>query len=171
MPRQREQGRERYPSGKLKPKPETTMSPTLIRRMVDQAKAQASNPLLGSELGQLRLGGIVSDREVAAGLRYAEIVANHHRLKGIPSPQTRGVEFQGGMGLSLISDPDPEVIERATKQYAAARAVLARFGSAVISAVETIAVFDRPIVSTSQPALSSGLSALALHFGLTNRAR
>lgn len=170
LPRKRVQNRPRYPSGKLKPEG-GTLSPTMVRRMIDQVRRDAANPLLGSQLGLLRLSGVLTDREMSAGVKYAEVVGRYFRLKGLPSPSVKSPSYQRGFGLSLAADPDPEAIARAEKNYKSARAALERFGKATLNAVESVAVFDASLASTSHAALTSGLSMLAQHFGLTGRAR
>lgn len=172
MPRRRTQGRERYPSGKLKPISAAEFAtPTTVRRMLDQALKAASNPLLGSELGRLRLTGVLTDREMSAGLRYAEIVGRYHRIKGVPQPSVRSVAYEQGTarGRSLINDPDPETVVTISRNFDSARAVLARFGRSMISIVDSITVFEAPIVAGAYGALRCGLSALAAHFGLTTK--
>lgn len=147
------------------------MSPTLIRRMVDQAKAKASNPLLGSQLGQLRLTNVIGNSEMAAGVLYGEVVRRYWHLKGVPSPSPHAQSYEGRVGTNLAEEPDDDAVIHATKQYEAVRAILGRIGSMAIRAVDAVILFDVFISPTSHSALCSGLQSLVTHFGLTTKAR
>src|SRR5438445_11433604 len=66
-------------------------SPTHIRRMRDNAYRQASNALLGSELGRLSLtldddgNPLISDVQLAAGEKWGKLVIAYHRTIGTPA--------------------------------------------------------------------------------------
>lgn len=168
MPRKRAFGRPRYPGGKLKPIGET--SPTLIRRMIDQARRGAGNPLLGSELGRLCLNGVISDREFSAGVRYGVIVGRYHRLKGLPSPHLKSAAFMDGYGRTLADDPEAEIVAKAERQYLNARSVFLHFGRRVLNIAEAVIIHDQVTDASSQRSLGIALAQLYGSLGLTQRA-
>lgn len=86
---------ERYPSGKLKPQ---TTPPAMVRRIIDAARVRASDPLLSTEIGRLRLTGVVTDSDLAAAIVYAEAVGAYDRMKGLPSRTAASPSYERGYG-------------------------------------------------------------------------
>lgn len=182
------ENRERYACGKLKPE---TASPTLVRRIIDQAKRGAGDPLFGTALGMLRLADKLTDRQVAAGTRYAEICGTYDRIKGIPRRTAASPSYQVGLGKSHGTDledefiiaelarcagdkaavarssPKMRAIVRATVRHDAAQAVLMGCGEAAFKAVRQLCVFDDAVEYWRRPQLVRGLDALHSHFELT----
>jgi len=70
---------ERYASGDLKSKRDEgdVRAPTLWRRIKDGAVRGAAHPYAGTVLGRLSIFGALSDAEVEAGFRVAEIVGRY----------------------------------------------------------------------------------------------
>lgn len=166
MPRARST-RARYPGGKLKPE---LASPTLVRRIIDQARRDASNPLLGSELGRLRLTGVLDDRQVAAGQRFGELVGQYDRIKGIPNRVPKSPAWERGAGKSTRADLDQRLIDQAISRYLSAYAALAAIGRRVQGVVVNVTIYDDCAPSFDQPYLVRGLNGLAAHFGLLTKA-
>ncbi len=165
MPRHRNTARSRYPSGQIKPERNET-PPTLVRRIIDQAKRGCGDPLLGSELGRLRLNGVLTDRQVAAGKKFGELVGSYDRIKGIPSRHAKSPSWQVGAGRSTKRDTDQAVIDDVSRRFQTAFVLLANLGGAVRRAVFDVTVYDNPVTVEEQRALIRGLDKLVELFGL-----
>lgn len=176
--------RDRFPSGKLRPE---TASPGMIRTMIDRAKQAASDPLLRTEVGRLRLKDEITSQQAAAAMRYAAIVGAYDRVKGMPRRTLASPSYQSGYGGSQGADREDEEILaalaagadvtvlargndrlkatlRAQKRYEAARLALVGVGSAAMRAVEDVVIYDEIIVAGRWSDLRAGLDALAKHF-------
>src|SRR5437868_15097045 len=85
-------------------------SPTHIRRMRDNAYRQASNALLGSELGRLSLTldddgrPLISDVQLAAGEKYGKLRVAYLRVIGGPANAKSVALERGSHGQA----PDPD---------------------------------------------------------------
>lgn len=166
MPRKRVLDRPRYPSGKLKPE---VAAPTIVRRILNDAIRGAANPLLGSTLGRLRLSDQIDNDQLAAGTRFAEIVANWYRVQGMPSPFPKSATLQVGLGRSLSADAPADVIDAAGKAYRSAMKALEGAGRGAQRAVVSVAVMDRTTLDLV--GMRAGLDALSAHFRLTKSYR
>lgn len=158
--------RPRYPSGKLKPE---VAPPTVIRRLINEALRGAANPLFGSQLGRYRLANKIDNHQLSAGMHFAEIVANWHRVQGLPAPFPKSATLQHGLGKSLSADAPAHVIEAVGDAYRAAMKALEQTGRPAQRAVVAVAILDRDTLDLF--GLKAGLDALATHLRLTNQFR
>jgi hypothetical protein len=166
LPRKKIQDRPRYPSGKLKPE---FAAPTIVRRILNEALRSAANPLLGSTLGRFRLVDKIDNDQLSAGMRFAEIVANWHRVQGLPPPFPKGATLQIGLGKSLSGDTPEHVIDAAGKAYKTAMKALEGGGRSAQRAVVSVAILDRSTLDLVS--LRAGLDLLKAHFHLTKSYR
>ncbi len=164
---------ERYASGDLKSKRDEgdVRAPTLWRRIKDGAVRGAAHPYAGTVLGRLSIFGALSDAEVEAGFRVAEIVGRYERLTGLPRRAVASPAYEHGYG----GGPDP---------YASGDAALiARYERRVRGAVKayerlidqvpargrdalfTVCVDDCEINSLLHPDVQQVLRRLAASFG------
>jgi hypothetical protein len=179
--------RSRYPCGKLKPE---TASPALIRRILTAAKRDASDPLLGSEIGRLRLNDVLDDTQAAAATRFASIVGTYDRVKGVPRRTAASPSYEigfggrggdhdahddeviaalaAGVGVMDVArnSPRTKALLRAERRYTDAMASLRFAGRTAELAVLAVAVRDEMVVVGHHPDLAAGLQALAGSFGL-----
>ena len=160
--RDRKSFRDRYPGGRIKVEP-MGYPPTLVRRMIDTAAKDASNPLLGSALGQLRLAGVITDIACSAGMRFCELVATYDRLKGLPPRHAKGASYQAGLGTSLRAPPTDAEVQRVESRYLSALEAMDGHRELVLG----LCVYDRaPIGERETYFTRVGLEMLAVHFGL-----
>lgn len=191
MARPRKNDRPRYPGGKLKPE---TAPPAQVRRIIDEAKRVARDPLLGFELGRLRLTDAITDSQAAAGMRFAAIAGAYDRAKGMPRRTAKSPSYELGFGSGPSDREDEEIIEalrnnggnvaelaktsdvvravlQATKRYDEALLALKACGKAVERTVMAIALDDAVLECGRHADLRTGLTALAEHFRLTGQFR
>jgi hypothetical protein len=190
--RPKKSDRARYPSGKLKPE---TAPPVQVRRIIDEAKRAARDPLLGFELGRLRLTDVLTDSQTAAGMRFAAIVGAYDRTKGLPRRTAKSPSLEIGFGSAVATErEDDEIIEalrnnggdvaelaktsdivrvvlKASKRYGDALATLRAAGKSAERVVFAVALDDDVVECTRHHDLRRGLTALADHFRLTGQFR
>lgn len=127
--RKRKSGR-RHPSGKLvqpgKAETQREVTATVLearQRHFGVSEREAKDERLGTALGRLAFSGIITPGQYAAGELFAETIARHRAVVGIPMAQPRSVTsllinegIFGGGGAEY----DPEIIERIRKEAASA---------------------------------------------------
>jgi hypothetical protein len=164
---------DRYPSGKLKPED----PPAAVRRMLDLARAGAADQLLATQLGWLRVNGLLDDRQVAAGMRFAAIVGQHDRVHGLPRRATPALSYQrgfGGFGGGRAEfnpdspDYDAEKIVAIIGRYEEVVDVLRGLDPSgkTHRLIVAVAVEDQAPEWSDRAALARGLDALARYFKL-----
>lgn len=182
----------RYPSGKLKPE---TAPPAQVRRIIDEAKRRARDPLLGYELGRLRLNDVLTDSQTSAGLRFAALAGCYDRAKGLPRRTAKSPSYESGFASGgTSSQEDDEIIEalrnnggdvvelaktsdtvrailRAERRYNAAASALDGAGREAVRAVRALTLDDDTMPAIRHDALKRGLDALIAHFRLTGEFR
>lgn len=85
---------DRYPSGDKAP----IISPTVFFRMRTYGARMALDPRLSTVLGRMGLFKELSDAEVDAGFRIAEIYGRYEMLKGIPRRTAASPSYERGFG-------------------------------------------------------------------------
>lgn len=169
MPRKRLPGKARYQNGRIKNTKEARRDEDdtpagIVRRIIADAKRGAANPLLGSEIGILRLTKRLTDIHVAAGTELGELVGRYDAMKGLGSRHMKSPSYQTGFGLSLRADPNIEEVRKVEARYQGAMACMGRYAPYVISVV----VYDRPSVTEEgRLYVRAGLDLLADYFGLS----
>lgn len=164
MARPRLKSRERYTSGRAKPGQGEYASPTHVRRMLDAAKAQAGNPLIGSELGRLRLAGVINDRQFDTGRRLAELARWFDALHGAPRNSPASPSYAAGSGRSLHAEDEVKNARR-HRDYMRAWTALNQAGADAASAVSLAAIDDRYLEVSKHPNLVVGLNAVLAAWG------
>lgn len=96
----------REPNGKPKraAKQQQLPSATEVQRLRTAALAGMRDAAWGTTLGWLHLNGKLTASEMAAGLRYAELVAEYSRVVGSPR-RVRSVQIDGLRTFAGINTP------------------------------------------------------------------
>ena len=99
---------------------------------------QAKDERLGSALGRLAFAGHITRDQFAAGEMYAELMARHRAIMGMPMDQPRSVTallINEGIFGGSIADPDPALVEKVRRQAASAILMLCTADSGAPSRV------------------------------------
>jgi hypothetical protein len=163
---------ERYPGGKIKPRDEgDRRAPTLWRRIKDGAVKGGAHPYAGTVLGRLSIFGLLTDAEVEAGFRVAEIVGRYERVSGAPRRTCASPAYERGFGFSLDGPllADANLARRFERRVRQARRayehLLDRIPECARDAVLTVCTEDREINSLLHKDLAAVLHQLAVTFG------
>lgn len=167
--------------------PPEVASPTAIRRMIDEAKRRADNPLFGTEAGRLLLVGQLNTTHVAAAQIFARLSRSYRREKKLPAQrffdgvdlETNDIEDEGvisalarnGGDVGALAEMNEQVrrVVTASRNYNRAVDVLKAKGNLVRRAVFDVVVYDEVVVVGQREPLRIGLNALAIHFGISQR--
>ena len=133
---------------------------------------QALAPAAENELGRMGLRGELSEPEVTAGEIYARMWRGY--VSTLNAPATPG-EAQGRVS-ACAGCPWPEdrkycLCDLRKRIYAEAVRVLVSTGRGVAPVVHAVVILDRQCPFSDVPTLKLGLTALALHYGLTNHGK
>lgn len=169
----------RHPGGRLVHHDEHRLSPRVIAASMPHRQGLpdvvlpngarlpgASDQRAESELGRMCLHGQISETQLLAGQGWASIVGRYRAVIAGPRPLAgtgRGFDCKGE---ELCN---PCACRAASENYSGAFAALGSAGHIAAKAVNQVAVWDRPCPYPWKTPLLWGLSALAGHFGLTNR--
>jgi hypothetical protein len=162
---------ERYPGGKIKPADEGDVrAPVLWRRIKDGAVKGGAHPYAGTVLGRLSIFGILSDAEVEAGFRVAEIVGRYERLSGAPRRTCASPAYERGFGFAFDAHEraDANLAKRFERRVRRARRAYEHLLDHIPSgrdALFTVCVEDREINSLLHRDLQTLLRQLAVSFG------
>jgi hypothetical protein len=165
---------ERYPGGKIKPRDEGDVrAPTLWRRIKDGAVKGGAHPYAGTVLGRLSIFGLLTDAEVEAGLRVAEIVGRYERVSGAPRRTCASPAYERGFGFSLDAHAhalaDADLARRFERRVRQARRsyeyLLDHIPESARDALFTVCVEDREINALLHKDLQTVLRQLAVSFG------
>lgn len=180
--RKRKPGK-RYPSGKRMPKElqREALSTVLDARQrhYGVTNRQARDQRLGTVLGRLAFRDVITAEQYQAGEQFADLVHHHHVALGFPLPGPRSVtsllDSEGIFGGST-ADPDPALVDRLRRRYAAAAVALDRCdrecrctaGPKPSRLVRQAACTDEDVHWTDirLDRLRTGLDALAELFGI-----
>lgn len=154
---------------------ERERSPAQIKRVLDQACADARHQEWGTPLGRLLLAGRITEQQYAAGLRWADYAAKYSQAMQSPSPDPRSIQIGEGRGGHHI-DPDSadgraeaRRHARAIKSFVNAGAALSCNGDLAVRVVRGVCERGNNLEGHQQfLALRSGLSTLASFWGLTS---
>jgi hypothetical protein len=163
---------ERYPGGKIKPRDAGDMrAPTLWRRIKDGAVKGGAHPYAGTVLGRLSIFGLLTDAEVEAGLRVAEIVGRYEKLSGAPRRTCASPAYESGFGFMFeaYEGADASLVKRFEGRVRRARRayehLLDHIPEGGREALFTVCVEDREINSLLHKDLQMLLRRLAASFG------
>lgn len=161
--RKRKEG-ERHPSGKLVQIVRHVPSPTAIRRALDAAIVLVSDASLGSQLGWLRLQGMITDKQMAAGMSFASLFHRYSMACGFPSRSPKAISYQRG-AHGQDNRPENEGVVAAIKnEYQTVAAGLHQAGALEITV--NVCVDDMPASWSDRIQLVRGLDVLSVHFRL-----
>jgi len=155
----------REPNGRPKRAPPDLPSPTEVSRLRDAALSGLRDPVWGSMLGQLLLGGKITSFQFSVGRKWSELVRDYSAASQSPQlPKSANLDPRGGIG----PDPDsPEGLREARQQtfvkhqYLAALEVLNRTGEAPKRAVaDTCEAGLHPVGLDGLNQLRKGLDTL-----------
>lgn len=162
----------REPNGKPQRGGERDYPPVMVKRLRDAAMAGLRDPEWGTELGRLFLEAAITPEMYAAGKKWCETVAWYHQAIGVKLMHSPVLERGRG---GQEPDPDSEAgriqaakdTERA-ERFFEAHAVLLSTGAE--QAVRNLCELNEgPCGMAQLIATRNGLSALANHWGLTER--
>lgn len=166
----RQQIQHREPNGRLQR--EAQSGPAQAKRLRDAALRKMEAPEWGTELGRLFLEHKVTAEEFEAGKRLAVIVKDYRAALGITALDIKVQDMNRGAKGSP-PDFDSEAGRALTK---AERMAVAKMHAAeqalrptnAFRSVFRVAINDlAPLGTVDLKQLSTGLQALAAHFGLT----
>jgi hypothetical protein len=168
----RRQAGERYPGGKIKPRDDgDARAPTLWRRIKDGAVKGGAHPYAGTVLGRLSIFGILTDAEVEAGFRVAEIVGRYERLSGAPRRTCASPAYESGFGFAFDAHvrADADMVKRFERRVRRVRRAYEHLVDHLPDngrdALFTVCVEDREINSLLHKDLQVLLRRLAVTFG------
>ena len=163
---------ERFPGGKVKPRDEgDRRAPTLWRRIKDGAVKGGAHPYAGTVLGRLSIYGLLTDAEVEAGFRVAEIVGRYERVSGAPRRTCASPAYERGFGFLLDGAvlADDNLARRFERRVRRARRsyehLLDHIPERAREPLLTVCVEDREINSLLHKDLAALLRRLAVTFG------
>ena len=130
---------------------------------------RAVDPAAESELGRMRIRGEVSEPQETAGYVYGRMWRGY--VATLDSPRDAGLGH--GQSSACVGCPAPLsrkfcICDLRKRIYAEASRVLVSTGRGVAPVVHAVVILDRQCQYGDLPTLRLGLSALALHLGLTN---
>lgn len=156
------------------------LAPSLVKRMFDSAISFYGDRRLGSVLGRMhtRFGGVLSDAELEAGFRYAEIVGAYEKAKGHPRRASQSASFEWGrkgvtdIDMDALRRMDPEVADKIERrvvrahraiqtQYDRAQTQIPHFPILIPTLVEQVCCNDEPIPVGHHPMVKRILRNLA----------
>ena len=100
---------ERYPSGELKRLPDPGTADLRGHRATLVGNDNVEDPRAGYPLGILNLRGLISDAELAAGLRYAKL---HRLVFGSSSPRSPLAKVAAGATTRIGGPNEPAQVQR-----------------------------------------------------------
>lgn len=150
------------------------MSPTMMRRIIDRARHDATDARLGTQLGRLYLERKISDVLFRVGTRFAELRHRWRAVHGIRQPSPRSAAL--GTVSATPPDDDPQRVAALDAAEASARAAIMSASGFrredVFDVVVRICDHDRaPAGVADLQMLEAGLTALAIDWGMVSAPR
>jgi len=155
----------REPNGRPQRAPPDLPSPTEVSRLRDAALAGMRDPVWGSMLGQMLLGGKITSFQFSVGRKWSELAREYSAISQSPQPpKSANLDPRGGIG----PDPDsPKGLREARQQtfvkhqYLAAYELLKLTGDASMRAVvDTCEAGLHPVGLDGLNQLRKGLDTL-----------
>jgi hypothetical protein len=123
------------------------------------------HPYAGTVLGRLSIFGILSDAEVEAGFRVAEIVARHERCCGAPRRSAASPAYQRSYGTALDPQDAADDARRARRAARKFQLLIDEVPDRGRDPLFTVCVDDQEINSLLHKDLQAVLRRLAVSFG------
>lgn len=156
----------RQPCGKVRREPEA-LSPSLVRRIRQEAVRGAADPRLGTPFGLMFVTNEISEAQFFAGLRFAELRAQAVRALDSPPRTPAAMDIDRVGGRAIEKPEDQEEVRSAIRRYCAACSTISR---KALRAIEAIVCDDSvPAGHEQKLDLVAGLAALVLHFRIDER--
>ena len=163
--RPRQEGRERYPSGQVKP---DGISPTLWARMRTHGVKQQSNPLVTTQIGRLSFYSQLTNEQTAAAFRIGDTCRRYHRYMQLKESPKSPNHDQGDGAAGLAEKRNDETGRSIENNLCAAEAawrviddMLAGLSRNIRQAILDLCVDDLPINSLLLPDIRRFLDHLA----------
>jgi hypothetical protein len=150
---------DRYPSGDKKP----GVAPTVFFRIREHGVRLGIDPRLSTVLGRMGLFRELSEAEVDAGFRIAEIYGRYEGLKGIPRRTAASPSYERGFGAKdiLLDRLSPDELKRHRK---AVRRAEKAFDQVLGWIGNQQALIERVCVLNEEPGpIHKGMLAAVLH--------
>lgn len=171
--RKRESG-EREPNGRLSREGRAAseaLAPGYLKIMRDNLHRELQNPLFGSQLGLLNLGGEISIAELEAGKRWGKLASRYQSALGVKGIKPNSFDR---VGASCDFDPDSDegrILAASEKRicddFEAALEALVNAGRAALFAVRLVCEENQPLSWEQKNHAKCGLKSLCEHWGLT----
>jgi hypothetical protein len=155
----------RYPGGKLKPTGEP-IQPALWQRIRSDGAKAAGDHRLASEIGRLSYHRELTDLQVTAALRVAQIIGAWERQNGL-NRRMHSPSYEAGFGGGRARLDDPAAIEAINEAYASLDQELQLYPATWRATLESLCCNDEFIPSERLPGVRGMLDALALFFGVS----
>lgn len=162
----------RYPSGKLKPKDE--LAPALVARYRQDVIKFFNDPKLATQLSYLGMLGELTNRQVAAGLRFGEIHNRWRRLERLMRSSPKSASLEGGFSGAaevaeerMTDDQRAAAIEATQKARADFEWVMEEvpvYPREAHNALLDLCVENQPVPSMLLPEIRTQLNRLAALF-------
>jgi hypothetical protein len=116
----------------------------LARRIRDRIRNDASHEWAGFPLGILYVTGEISQADYEAGRAFAALRGRFARIMGLPFTRCRAIDWNGGQGRAMASEPSAEEIRTVRRKMAGLeQAILRDAGRQGLSALEETCLLDR----------------------------
>lgn len=162
----------RYDCGKLKPKDE--LAPALVARYRQDVIKFFNDPKLATQLSYLGMLGELTNRQVAAGLRFGEIHNRWRRLERLMRSSPKSPNWEGGFsGAADLAEERMTAEQRETLVEATQKArddfdwvmeEVPVYPREVHNALLDLCVENQPIPSMVLPEIRAQLNRLAALF-------
>jgi hypothetical protein len=134
------------------------------RRHVPVSDDERLNARAGYPLGLLHVRGVIDERLHDAGTSYRAAFVAWRGIMGFPA-----------LGIGAVTpgdgeEPPPDLVTRLKERFEAADRVLTKCGNGVRALVSNVAIADRSPEPDQIGDLVAGLTALARHFRIPDRA-
>jgi hypothetical protein len=149
---------DRFPCGRLRP---DKFPPVLVRQMLDAAKDRLIDHRIGTQIGRLRLEGVLSDAHVAAADKFALVINKHEKTAGLPRRTASSLDLAGAQVRSTSDAPDADDAARWQRERDLIQAALSPDESRIAFDVVTLNL--APTYS-EKPVLARALQKLAVLF-------
>lgn len=150
---------DRYPSGDKKP----GMAPTVFFRIREYGGRLGIDPRLSTVLGRMGCFRELSEAEVDAGFRIAEVYGRYEHLKGIPRRTAASPSYERGFGAKdlMLDRLSPDELKRHKK---AVRRAEKAFDQVQNWIGNQYALIERVCVLNEEPGpVNKGMLAAVLH--------
>lgn len=87
-------------------------------RAMTAARKRIRDPLLGYALGRLRYAKEIDPRQYDAGMYFAWLWRAHAKVRGLPSPNVKALDYGAAQGLSIHPEDSDEWVADVRRKWA-----------------------------------------------------